>query len=1148
MNLNELLAELSDRSVQVWLDGNKLGIRAPKGVLTPELRQNLAQQKEALINLLRQRDRNLSVSEKPLGTIPRPDVLPLTFEQERLFNISRLVPQNAAHNLTHLIKLTGQLDVNVLQKSLEAITQRHEALRTIFVLRDDKPFQKVLAVDSIELSQLDWRNLTPEQQKSAVEKLAEQESQYPFEIIGERLWRCQLANLSQTDYILSLTFHHLITDLLSVALFIEELVAHYQAIFNHTNPDVPELPIQYGDFALWQQQLLKEEFLHSQIENWKSELTGNPPLVELPSDHPRALIRSFQGSHEPFILKKELWDGLKHLSQQAGCTPFVTLLAAFKVLLHRYSGQTDIRIGSPTSGRIQRQLEPLIGFLAYPLVLRTDLSGNPSFKNILGRVKEVIVKAQSQQKIPFGKILEFMPPELRGQQNPFTVLFSFVNKQVESSVVGNLTITPITEMTQGMRDLDLLVSIYGAEGGLSGGFEYNTDLFEASTIRRMIGHFQTLLGSIIANPDQRIGELPLLTPTEHQLIHIEWHRHQKAYPQDRCLHQLFEEQVAKTPEAIAVVFEDQTITYRQLNQKANQLAHYLQKQGIKPDHLVGICIERSPEMIVGILGILKAGGAYVPLDPTYPQQRLTDILIDSQVDCLLTQAHLLSQLPQQPTQVICLDRDWPIMAEQPCDNPMSGTQSQNLAYVIYTSGSTGKPKGVLIEHYNVTRLFAATECWYHFNQEDVWTVFHSYAFDFSVWEIWGALLYGGRLVIVDYWTSRSPEAFYELLCREKVTVLNQTPSAFRQLIHLEETRGKSGDLSLRFVIFGGEALEIQSLKPWWERHGDRFPQLVNMYGITETTVHVTYRPLTKADLEAKGSMIGCPIGDLETYILDAYLQPVPIGIVGELYIGGAGLARGYLNRPELTQTRFINNPFQPQIGKRLYKTGDLARYLENGDIEYLGRIDHQVKIRGFRIELGEIEAMINQYDPVRASVVIDREDQPGNKRLVAYVVPKSPHFVITDLRHFLQKTLPDYMVPSTFVLLESIPLTGNGKVDRQSLPAPNPTQRESEVPFVAPRTPTEKVIATISAEILGLEQISINDNFFELGGNSLMATQILSRLRETFAVELPLYRLFELPTIIGLAQEIDKLKEQKTRSQPPTIVRVSREARRMKRP
>jgi len=672
-----------------------------------------------------------------------------------------------------------------------------------------------------------------------------------------------------------------------------------------------------------------------------------------------------------------------------------------------------------------------------------------------------------------------------------------------------------------------------------GVWEYNTDLFNSETIERMTGHFLTLLEGIIANPREQVSQLPLLTKVEQQQLLIDGHNTEVDYPVDKCIHQLFEEQVERTPNAVAVVFEGQQLTYSELNYRANQLAHYLQSLGVKPDELVGICVERSLEMIVGLLGILKAGGAYVPLDPDYPQERLSFMLKDSQVKVLVTQAKLVESIPEHQAQLICLDTEWEKIAQNIPSNPESGVKPDNLTYIIYTSGSTGKPKGVLVNHANVVRLFAATDSWYHFNSNDVWTLFHSYAFDFSVWEMWGALLYGGRLVIVPYLVTRSPESFYELLCQEKVTILNQTPTAFRQLIQAEQST--DNDLSLRLVIFGGEALEINSLQPWFDRHGDQFPQLVNMYGITETTVHVTYRPLSRADVNNTASVIGRPLPDLQVYLLDKYLQPLPVGVPGEMYVGGAGVTRGYLNRPELTTERFISNPFEnanPQSPTpKLYKTGDLARYLPNGELEYLGRIDNQVKIRGFRIELGEIEALLASHPQIWETVVLVWDDTRGDKRLVAYIVPQPEITVIIDeIRQFLTAKLPGYMVPNAFVILEALPLTANGKIDRRALPPPESSSEASDK-YVAPRTPMEEILATIWSEVLKVQKVGINDNFFELGGHSLLATQLVAQIRDRLKIELPLRQLFNSATLAELAQGIEQFKQEKSPIVPAILPR-----------
>ena len=861
--------------------------------------------------------------------------------------------------------------------------------------------------------------------------------------------------------------------------------------------------------------------LQSQLEYWKQQLANSPPVIELPTDRPRPPAIAYSEIRQYLELPLSLTEALKALSQRQNVTLYMTLLAAFKILLYRYSGQSDIIVGSPIANRNCAETEDLIGVFVNTLVLRTDLEGNPSFLELLSRIREVTLDAYEHQDLPFQKLVEELHPEHSLSYHPlFQVMFVFQNTP-QGQLDLPLTLNPQSAESR-TTQFDLTLRLQETASGLKGFFEYSTDLFDAATIARMAGHFQIMLAAIVANPEQRIGELPLLTPNERQQLLFEWNHTQADYPKDTCLHQLIEAQVEKTPTAIAVVFENQQLTYQELNTRANQLAHYLQSLGVGPDVLVGICVDRSLEMVIGLLGILKAGGAYVPLDPGYPQERLAYMLADSQVVVLLTQQRLVDSLPQHSTRLVLLDADSEHIAQQSQENPISGTKADNLAYVIYTSGSTGKPKGVLVSHYNVVRLFKATEAWYNFNEQDVWTLFHSYAFDFSVWEIWGALIYGGRLVVVSYYVSRSPEDFYNLLISQRVTVLNQTPSAFRQVIRVDESSGTAKELNLRLVIFGGEALELQSLKPWFERHGDEFPQLVNMYGITETTVHVTYRPLTIADLKSNGSVIGSAIPDLKLYILDQHQQPVPIGVPGEMYVGGAGVTQGYLNRPELTSERFIPNPFSNSPGECLYKTGDLASYLPNGDIEYLGRIDYQVKIRGFRIEIGEIETVLCQHPRVREVVVIVRESS-GDKHLVAYVVPKTQQVPNDlELRRFLLQQLPDYMVPAIFAILEEVPLTPNGKVDRRALPAPD-TNRSGCFGTRAPRTPTEEILCAIWAQVLGLEFVGIDDNFFTLGGHSLLATQVISRCRQAFCVEISLQMLFDAPTIARLADAIAKL-------------------------
>ncbi len=1081
---------------------------------------------EKLELLLKLRDKKQENSQKKEITPQSREtgLFPLSFAQQRLWFIDQLIPVNPFYNIPFALRLVGSLDILALKRSFNEIIRRHESLRTCFQTIEAKPMQLIACTLELTLATIDLQDLPQGKCEDEVRKLATIEASQPFDLTQLPLLRVKLLRLAPTEHVLLLVMHHIISDGWSMGVFTHELAVLYEAFVTGKPSPLPELPIQYADFSVWQRQWLQQAQTE-QLQYWRKQL-ADITVLQLPTDYLRSPAQSFAGANKILELPQNLKQALVQLSQQHDVTLFMTLLAAFKVLLHRYTGQTDIVVGSPIANRNHSQIEGLIGFFVNSLVMRTDLDGNPSFSDLLTRVRKIALDAYAHQDLPFEKLVEELQPERNLSQNPlFQVTFAVQNVPIRDLQLKGLQLSPL-EFEYNMTRLDLEWHIWEHSQGLRVIVAYSTDLFAPETIDRMAGHFQTLLEGIVANPQQPISQLPMLTEVEQRQLLVEWNSIPADYPSIQCIHQIFEEQVERTPDAVAVVFENQQLTYYELNYRANQLAHYLCSLGVGADVLVGICVERSLEMVVGLLGILKAGGAYVPLDPEYPQERLSFMLEDAQLSVLLTQQQLVECVPKHQARVVCLDTDWEKIAQNSESNPLNAATPNNLAYVIYTSGSTGKPKGVLVNHYNVVRLFEATELWYHFNSQDVWTLFHSYAFDFSVWEIWGALLYGGRLVVVPYLMTRSPESFYKLLCQEKVTILNQTPSAFRQLIQAEQSQATVGDLKLRLVIFGGEALDLLSLKPWFERHGDQSPQLVNMYGITETTVHVTYRPLSKADLNCTASVIGRPIPDLQMYLLDKHLQPVPIGVPGEMYIGGAGVARGYLNRPELTAGRFIFNPFNDNPKAILYKSGDLARYLPNGELEYLGRIDQQVKIRGFRIELGEIEALLVQHPAVLESVVVVREDEPSDKRLVAYVIPKvEQSSQAGELRRFLKEKLPEYMVPNAFVMLESLPLTLNGKVDRRALRPPD-LDSELKDKYVAPRTPVEEILVQIWAQVLKVEQVGIHDNFFELGGHSLLATQLVSRIGNIFKVELPLRSLFVAATVAELAQSIQQLQQQ----------------------
>ncbi len=1095
----------------------------------------------------RLRQKNLG-DGRPKGIARRPEQsrIPLSFAQQRLWFFDQLEPGSSVYNRPSHIRLTGALDVEALERSLTEIIRRHEVLRTTFVSVDGSPCQVIAPARPLSFPVVDLQHLPESERTAQAWQLVNEEARRPFDLAQGPHLRALLLRLGEQEHVLLLTIHHIVFDGWSMGVLLRELGTLYDAFTTGRASSLPELSIQYGDFAAWQRQWFQGKLLERQLAYWKQQLAGALSALGLPTDHPRPASRTYRGAGQSLVLSKGLTERLKALSREEGVTLFMTLLAGFQTLLSRYTGQEDIVVGAPTNGRLRVETEELIGCFINTLVLRTDLSGDPTFQELLDRVRQTALSAYAHQDLPFEKLVEELQPARNLSQTPFfQVMLNFRNIPKHAIEVQGLRIEDV-ETDNGVAIVDLFLDVVEKPEGLCCLFTYNLDLFDAGTMTRMLIHFQTLLEGITANPEQRISDLPLLSAAERHRLLVEWNQTKADYSTDQCIHELFETQVERTPERVAVEFEGERLAYGDLNRRANQLAHHLQKLGVGPEVLVGICLERSLELVVGLLGILKAGGAYVPLDPDYPKDRLAFMLEDTQAPVLLTQERLVCSLPQHRAKTVCLDADREITDNQSEENPASGATAGNLAYVIYTSGSTGSPKGVLVSHHNVTRLFAATDPWFHFDQEDVWTLFHSYSFDFSVWEMWGALIYGGRLVVVPGWMTRSPDSFYELLCQEQVTVLNQTPSAFYQLMRVEEESGpdRVGELALRLVIFGGEAIEVNRLRPWFERHGDERPRLVNMYGITETTVHVTSRPLKLADLsQEKGSPIGRPLPDLQLYLLDEHLQPVPIGVPGEIYVAGQGLSRGYLNRPELSAERFIPNPFSQEFGARLYKTGDLARYLSHGELVYLGRSDHQVKIRGYRIELGEIEAVLSQHPGIR-EVVAARQEGSGDQRLVAYVVVTPETAPATnEMRSFLKEKLPEYMVPASFVVLEALPLTPSGKVDRRALPAPEQARPDLESPFVAPRTPVEEELAEIWRGLLGLEGIGIRDNFFELGGHSLLLTLLAFRIQQAFHVQLPLRILFDAPTITDLSAAI--AAAQVDQEDPAEVARILEELKQL---
>ncbi|BAZ49869.1 amino acid adenylation domain-containing protein [Nostoc sp. NIES-4103] len=1092
----------------------------------------------------------------PLVAIARNQNLPLSFAQQRLWFLNALQPDSAFYNIPIMVRLEGQLNQAALEQSLNEIIQRHEVLRTNFITVDSQPIQIIhpnqnLNVQLLELRSQPEKNLaqttdeTPHPlcatdtflksgnpptevsssaplgdqthsiQHPQAQQLATQEIQRPFNLTCDPLVRATLLKLSQTDHILLLVIHHIVCDGWSIGILAQELAALYQAFNQQLPSPLPTLPIQYADFAVWQRQWLQKDVLDPQLAYWQKQLADAPALLPLPTDRPRPAVKTFRGAHHTFVLPRKLGEELTILSQQTGVTLFMTLLAAFQTLLYRYSNQTDILVGTPIANRNHADIEPLIGFFVNTLVLRTDFSSNPSFSELLKRVREVTLGAYAHQDVPFELLVEALQPERNLSYTPlFQVLFVMQNTPMPAKELSGLTLTTLPTESQTAK-FDLTLSVENTENGLLGIWEYNTDLFDAATITRMTGHFATLLESIIANPEQRVCELPLLTAAEQQQLLVEWNDTDVEYPQDLCIHQLFEQQVERTPNAVAVVFEGKQLTYRELNSRANQLAHYLQRLGVKSEVLVGICVERSLEMVIGLLAVLKAGGAYVPLDPAYPQQRLLAMLEDAQVSVLLTVTELIESGLEEKTQVIYFDRDWERITTESENNPHSQVTADNLIYVIFTSGSTGKPKGVAVEHGQLLNYIYGIREKLQLTDGGNFAIASTFAADLGNTAIFPCLCSGGSLHIISKERATDANAFAEYCQQYPIDCLKIVPSHFAALL----TSGQGQAIAPRQrLILGGEATswdlieQIQSYAPTC--------QIFNHYGPTEATVGIlTYTVESRpTEYYTQFLPLGRPLPNTQIYILDEHLQPVPVGVPGELYIGGAGLARGYLHQPQLTSERFITHNFGENKITRLYKTGDLARYLKDGNIEYLGRIDNQVKIRGFRIELGEIEAVLNQYPQVQQAVVIAKEDILGDKRLVAYIVPHQQQVPTNSkLRRFLKSKLPDYMVPNTFVILDSIPITPNGKVNFAALPTVEQATFADENAIIAPRDAVELQLTQIWEKVLKTTSVGIKDNFFDLGGHSLLAVSLMAEIQKQFRQSLPLTTLFQKGTIEQLA-------------------------------
>ncbi len=1054
-------------------------------------------------------------------------VSPLSHGQQALWFLYQLAPESPAYNVAVSLRVRSELDGPAVHQAFQGLVDRHAVLRTTFEAAAGEPVQRVHPSMEVPIAEVDASRWSQEELN---DRLAEAYRQ-PFDLERGPVLRVGVFHRSPTDHILLLTVHHIAFDGFSAGLLLDEFFGLYAAASTGSTASLPAPPLQYTDFVRWQADMLEGTEGTQHWAYWERQLADELPVLNLLTDRPRPPMQTYRGASQYFRLTEELAGKLRHFAKGQGATLYMALLAAFQVLLFRYTGQEDILVGTPTAGRSRPEFEKVIGYFINAVVLRADLSGDPTFKEFLGRVRHAVLAALHHADYPFDLVVKRLLPNRDPSRSPiFEVMFNLVKggqlgevggilERRESAtpmILEGLELEPITLAQQeGLFDLDLDVVDTGRS--LLGTLRYSTDLFEASTIRRIFGHFETLLEGAVADPEQRVSCLPLLTAAERHQLLVEWNATRTEYPRDACIHELFEAQVVRTPDAIAVVFEETTLTYRELNRRANYLAHQLRARGVGPEVLVGICVERSLEMVIGLLGILKAGGAYVPLDPAYPKERLAGMVADARLRVVVTQQRLVAALPEHDAHSVFLDAARPdhragiepactpwsdphggtgftVVREE--EDPEGGVTPDDPAYVIFTSGSTGRPKGVVVPHRALANHTYAVAERYGLQPADRILQFATISFDVAAEEIFPSWLRGTAVVL---WPRQEPPSipeFLEFATRERLTVVNLPSAYWHEWVAEMERDGGPPPPSLRLVVAGSEAVRPEKLAFWRRRVGARVRWL-NAYGPTETTITATiYEPDLQREIdETRPVPIGRPLANVQAYVLDRHGNPVPVGVPGELCIGGAGLARGYLNRPDLTAERFIPDPFSPDPAARLYKTGDEVRYRPDGTLEFLGRNDFQVKIRGFRVELGEVEHALTRHPAIKTAVVLPKESAPGHRQLVAYIAHGSESGpTVTELRTYLRGILPYYMVPSAFVLLDDLPLTSNGKVDRKALEEMDRVPAQGEEAYLAPRTPMEVLVADLWREALGIDRISVRNNFFDLGGHSLLAVQVISRL------------------------------------------------------
>jgi amino acid adenylation domain-containing protein len=1100
MTIPELVAHLRRLDVRLQVDGDRLRLSAPKGVLSDELREQLSARKAEILTWLRE---HTGAEADASGREA------MSFGQQRIWFMDQLSPGGFAYNITGGLRIEGPLDVPALERALGELIRRHEPLRTVFVAVDGQPVQVVQPEGEFRLPVVDLEGEPAASRDAERTRRMTEEGRRPFDLGRGPLFRAHLYRMGRAEHALQLTLHHIVADGWSLGVLAKEMTALYSAYATGAAVPPPP-PVRYADIVRQQRERLRGPGYEAQAAYWRERFTPPPPVLELPGDRPRPAVQTFDGSVETLEIPLALVESLRAFGREQGVTLFMVMLGALDVLLHRYTGVDDIAVGSPIANRTDVATEQVIGLFANTLVLRTDLSGEPTVRELLRRVRDTALGAYGAQDFPFERLVEMVQPVRDMSHSPiFQVMFLFQNLPFEPVELAGLTLSHL-EIRTSTAKTDLTLEVWETRTGLQLSLEYNTDLFDAETIRRLGGHFHRLLVEFMADPERPVSALPLLGEEESRRLRTTWNATDAPIP-ERMLPALFEAEAARAPEATAVCYEEQSLTYRELNERANRLARRLEGLGVGRETLVGVLVERSLDMLVSVLAVMKAGGTYVPLDPAYPTDRLEFMLTDGKIGTLITESASVDRLALGPdVRIICLDRDVALVAGESGADAAHGPAPADLAYVIYTSGSTGRPKGVQIPHRALANLLAGFRAIVEPGPRDVLVAVTTLSFDIAGLELFLPLVTGGRVVIASREVAADPAKLMRLFTDAGATIVQATPATWRMLIEA----GWQSAPGLR-VLCGGEALPVDLAA----RLLATGALVWNVYGPTETTIWSTAHRVE----EARGPIpIGRPIANTRVYVLDRHREPAPIGVPGELYIGGAGVARGYLARPELTDERFLPDRFVADPDARLYRTGDVVRYRADGAIEFLGRVDHQVKVRGFRIELGEIEAVLARHPAVAQAVVVAREDRPGDRYLAAYLRPAGAVPAIAELRAFLKEYLPDYMVPSTFTSLPSLPLTPNGKVDRKRLPEPEDRRAVSQAPFLAPRGRTEDAIAAAWREVLRLEQVGIDDNFFDLGGHSLLLVQVQAKLRSALGQDVPIVEMFQYPTIRTMAAHLSR--------------------------